>query len=169
MSVLGSLLLGSPRLPARFPLGLARVALNVLRIAARMTLSAMLGHRVPHQRLCLVSVDFASRDGAVQLGPDLIDGRASLTCAGAANQQQHGKQDWVTPHPTPPFSQYGGEPRCQRDLAQHRRAVGLQRQEVVAAAIEDDRGGAVVGVYRVAGDEKAVEGEGLEQRPSRRR
>ena len=51
------------------------------------------------------------------------------------------------------------------DVAQHGRAVGLQREEVVAALVEDDLRGGCVGVHRVAGDEEAVERQRLEQRP----
>ena len=50
------------------------------------------------------------------------------------------------------------------DLAQHRRAVGLEREEIVAAAVEDHLRGALMGVHGVAGDEQAVERQGLEQR-----
>ena len=51
------------------------------------------------------------------------------------------------------------------DLAQHRRAVGLEREEVVAALREDHRGGARLGVDRVAGDQHAVERQALQHRP----
>jgi hypothetical protein len=53
------------------------------------------------------------------------------------------------------------------DLAKHRRAVGLRRQQIVAAPVEDHPGGAFVGMHRVAGDEQAVERQRLGQGPGR--
>ena len=49
------------------------------------------------------------------------------------------------------------------DLAQHCRAVGLERQQVVAAPVEDHLRGVGLRVHRVAGDQEAVERQGLEQ------
>ena len=55
-----------------------------------------------------------------------------------------------------------------RHLGEHRRAVGLQREEVVAAAVEHQLRGFGLGVDGVAGDQRAVEGQRREQRPMSR-